>query len=903
MIPQKIQIKNFLSYGPIVQTINFVPYNLICLSGKNGHGKSALLDAMTWALWGQARKVSGTTKADQGLLRLGQTQMLVVFDFEFNGKSYRIRREYMETYGKPIAVLEFGMIDTETDTFIPLTDKTIRTTQEKIEQTLRLDFDSFSNSAFLRQGSSNEFSKKSPKDRKQILATILGLDQYEVIRKCALEKIKTAHTKKTMLTTLQDKRQQELTQQEALDTQLATLNQNLTQITQQEQQLINENTTHLHNRALYNDQQKKYHNLSFHLEQLTLNKKTQQRQLREILMQWRATNKKKQSLHSIYQLEQEKNQIISAIAHHQKLFQQNLEHKETVLNIAQQINAIEQQHKDEQTKKNHVLLLELERLLVEQKNREKLITTHEEQIKQHTTEKNDMVLLMTTHHTELARISINTNEVTYIETHLEKRKAAYHGFVSLGNWINNELNSLCNKKKLVHENDSSCPLCEQNLSAARRRFLKQNFDKQESFLTHRLRRLKRIIPALKEILIKQHEQLTHKKELIQRSTTYITKIEELTATHTKLEQQITQITNITTQLHTEIATHNHIITTKQQQITLLQNNNELIHNTQHTALLQHKIFLQDTLKKHPYNEHSYKEAQQKLKLIEQQLSEYEIVQKDVAQQENRKNDIKKLCISCKNINVEVVTIQRQQTELGDLTTQLQKLQENEKYLEYQQTQVQTNKEILLHTKGSIENQHKHLAQIKKEFEQERVHIIALDTLMDDYSAIATATGKDGIQALLIEDAIPEIEQEANYILSRLTNNQAQIFIESLRDLKKGGTKETLDIKISDQVGIRPYEMFSGGEAFRIDFALRIAISKLLARRAGTALQTLIIDEGFGSQDEEGLGHIMDALHKIQDDFSKIIIVSHLPAMKDQFPVQFVIEKGVQGSEVNVIEQG
>src|SRR4029077_16031045 len=100
-----------------------------------------------------------------------------------------------------------------------------------------------------------------------------------------------------------------------------------------------------------------------------------------------------------------------------------------------------------------------------------------------------------------------------------------------------------------------------------------------------------------------------------------------------------------------------------------------------------------------------------------------------------------------------------------------------------------------------------------------------------------------------------------------------------------------------------YELFSGGEAFRIDFALRIAISKLLARRAGTALQTLIIDEGFGSQDEEGLSNIMDALYKIQDDFHKIIIVSHLPTMKDQFPVHFVIEKGAHGSRVRTVEQG
>ena len=78
MIPLKLQIKNFLSYGNDIQTIEFGQYPLICLSGKNGHGKSALLDAITWALWGQARKLAGNAKADQGLLRLGQTQMMVM---------------------------------------------------------------------------------------------------------------------------------------------------------------------------------------------------------------------------------------------------------------------------------------------------------------------------------------------------------------------------------------------------------------------------------------------------------------------------------------------------------------------------------------------------------------------------------------------------------------------------------------------------------------------------------------------------------------------------------------------------------------------------------------------------------------------------------------------------------
>src|SRR3989304_8688178 len=78
MIPLKLQVKNFLSYGSDIQEIDFRPYHLICLSGKNGHGKSALLDAITWAVWGQARKVTNAVKADQNLLHLGQTQMMVL---------------------------------------------------------------------------------------------------------------------------------------------------------------------------------------------------------------------------------------------------------------------------------------------------------------------------------------------------------------------------------------------------------------------------------------------------------------------------------------------------------------------------------------------------------------------------------------------------------------------------------------------------------------------------------------------------------------------------------------------------------------------------------------------------------------------------------------------------------
>ncbi|MCX7912942.1 MAG: hypothetical protein N2506_08320, partial [Dehalococcoidales bacterium] len=79
-------------------------------------------------------------------------------------------------------------------------------------------------------------------------------------------------------------------------------------------------------------------------------------------------------------------------------------------------------------------------------------------------------------------------------------------------------------------------------------------------------------------------------------------------------------------------------------------------------------------------------------------------------------------------------------------------------------------------------------------------------------------------------------------------------------------RETLDITITDDLNTRPYEMFSGGEAFRINFAIRVALSRFLARRAGSPLPTLIIDEGFGTQDNTGMERLKEAIISIQNEF-------------------------------------
>ena len=169
-----------------------------------------------------------------------------------------------------------------------------------------------------------------------------------------------------------------------------------------------------------------------------------------------------------------------------------------------------------------------------------------------------------------------------------------------------------------------------------------------------------------------------------------------------------------------------------------------------------------------------------------------------------------------------------------------------------------------------------------------------------YRELQVAFGKKGVQALLIESAIPEIEDEANELLSRMTDGRMNIRFETQREAKSSdSTIETLDIRISDEIGSRDYELFSGGEGFRINFAIRIAISKVLARRVGARLQTLVMDEGFGTQDVQGRERLVEAINTIQDNFEKIIVITHIDELKDAFPVRIDVWKTAEGSQVAI----
>ena len=244
-----------------------------------------------------------------------------------------------------------------------------------------------------------------------------------------------------------------------------------------------------------------------------------------------------------------------------------------------------------------------------------------------------------------------------------------------------------------------------------------------------------------------------------------------------------------------------------------------------------------------------------------------------------------------------------QTDLNELDFDLNTSNEMNKFYEQAKTELGTlriQREQTLHNIGAIQG---NLDRLKGLMQIRTDKMKDLQEIADEkglYEQLSVAFGKGGIQALIIEQAIPELENEADEILGRITDYRMSLKLETQRESRSGGDpRETLDIKISDELGTRSYETYSGGEAFRINFALRISLSKLLAHRSGAPLPTLFIDEGFGTQDADGLDKLIDAIKAIQDDFQKIIVITHIDNLKEAFESRIEVVKTSEGSTFSV----
>ena len=167
--------------------------------------------------------------------------------------------------------------------------------------------------------------------------------------------------------------------------------------------------------------------------------------------------------------------------------------------------------------------------------------------------------------------------------------------------------------------------------------------------------------------------------------------------------------------------------------------------------------------------------------------------------------------------------------------------------------------------------------------------------------LVAAFGVTGIPARIIESVLPELTGYAQELLDQLRPGMA-LSIRAQRAKRDGkGIVEALDLVVRDDVGERPLALFSGGERMSVSLALAVGLSRLVARRAGTAIRTLVIDEpdGLDAEARRAFGLALRVLAH-HGELERVVVVSHHEDLAEVGDAVYRVSKGPGGSVVEQI---
>lgn len=180
-------------------------------------------------------------------------------------------------------------------------------------------------------------------------------------------------------------------------------------------------------------------------------------------------------------------------------------------------------------------------------------------------------------------------------------------------------------------------------------------------------------------------------------------------------------------------------------------------------------------------------------------------------------------------------------------------------------------------------------------------LAAAHTSGDDvqvYSHVVDIFGKNGIQAIMLENAIGVIEQFSNDVLKKM-QTRFLVQMRTQKDTKGGEQRETLDIIVFDNGVARPFESYSGGEQTMINLALRLALSRIISSLHGIQMQSLFLDEVLAELDEVNREEAVKVVAFLAKSYQQVFVISHTDEIKDVIDSALVIERHDAHSEVRL----
>jgi exonuclease SbcC len=854
MIPKRLRISGFLSYQQPSE-LDFDSFDLACISGNNGAGKSSLLDAITWVLFGRARR------ADDALINSQSSRAEVVFDFEYEQILYRVQRSKEKDKSTN---LELFILD-QNNRWRALTESGLRETEKKIQQILAMDYETFTNASFFLQGKADQFAQQRPNERKRILSNVLGLDIWEEYRNRAVELRKSKENSLAGIDSLLAETNAELSEEDQRKEKLSALNKELKHLSES-RQLKEDSLENNKKLASSVQEQKKLVNMLFSQYQAIQKRADGLRE--DLKIREEGLRKARQALENAAEVQashkswQESRQILEdweeKAARHRALDAQRMplltEIEKESVRLQQEVQGLEETRLKLKSQENELAVIRPQISAIRAEIEKMEATLRQREIWQ----------------TELDQL--NENQVgTQAEN--KRLQAAMQ-----------ELKDRIDRLgKAAH--DADCPLCGQTLTDRHRGDLisrleqeRLNFNEQIQNNDRQMRQEKNradeIIQSMRQLqqaektlaaAHRQHDQVLNRQETIEKNMQ-----DWQSGGSLRLQEAANKLANST------------FCETARESLRVLQIELDAVHYDpkSHQEAKQTELAgraSEKALRELEAARAAIDPMQREIETLKKQLSEAE---KELVSAEAQHHDAQQHHLASAKDLPDIAALERELLIVRE-----------------EENRLRTQVGGALQAVEVLETLKKRLREYNAERESVAKEISRLKQLEQ-------AFGKNGVPALLIEQALPEIQNEANEILEKLTNGNMSVIFETQReykDKKREDKKETLDIIISDATGTsRDYEMFSGGEAFRVNFAIRLALSRFLAQRAGARLQTLVIDEGFGSQDAEGRQRLVEAINLVREHFAKILVITHLEELKDVFPARIEVEKTLQGSAMKVV---
>lgn len=998
MIPRQLTLRNFLSYRSA--TLDFRGLHVACVSGANGAGKSSLLEAIAWVIWGQSR-----VAAEDDVVHLGALEAQVDFVFEHQGQTYRVIRVRRRGQG---GNLEF-QVQTEQG-FRPLTQRGMRATQALICDTLRLDYDTFINSAYLRQGRADEFMLKRPSDRKQILADLLKLSQYDQLAERAKDEARDAKAEAAVLESAVDRLAEQIThrgtiaaESDAIAAQLAdlqtqqaqcaealtryqqtqqrrdTLNQRCTLVSQQ-QQLLGEQRDRLQAQiATITQRQQDYAAILAEADNLEAQQQRRQtlqaeeEKLAIISAQVQQLQAQRQTLQqqqdaavqTIQQQQQRATLKRAALAQQQQELQPILEKQAAIATALSDLQAARDRlHHFEQLQlqvspliqRRQTLQRQLDRAQAQLAARLDTVIQSESHLQQQQAQHPQLQqAVMEIGHT-LAQLEARRAYQEQVREKGLERRRFMDRLQDQQRACEAQMGQIEQKLQLLKQPDALCPLCDRPLDAdhwelvlARHAEEHDALQKEIWVIREQLAVSEREIQVLRQEYRDLEDELARYGPVLERRG----QLQAQLSTSADVQHQLQALAQERDHLERCLREHRYATDIQAEMSQLDAAIAALAYDERDHALARGKVDrlrwaeikqaeLQNAQRKHARLAAQIPELDAHIAALEQALTDLahsdrrqhiHALEAQIAALDYRLDHhqaVREALREAQTTAPRYAALQQAREEWPHLETHLSQLQAEQQHLQQQQAEIQAQLDALQAELTAIADPQPEIArltQLRQTLQQQRdtalarsgalqQQLLQFDSLqrqLDDqrqtlhhlrhrqrvYQELAQAFGRNGLQALLIETVLPQLEAETNQILGRLSAHQLHVQFVTQKSGRSRQSKliDTLDILIADAQGTRPYETYSGGEAFRVNFAIRLALARLLAQRSGTPLQLLIIDEGFGTQDQEGCDRLIAAINAIAPDFACILAVTHIPHFREAFQTRIDVEKTADGSRL------